>query len=131
MSISDDEKEAREWLALVIRSHSTYESVSHLARTTLALLDRPVMPRPEDVPEGVLTALFWAASPTQGTVVERGRVIYRELYAALTKREPLGWGIKAADGTLEGAFIQRSDAERYLQRHSGSRIVRLVEATDD
>lgn len=73
MTISEqDEREARAWLNATISALADLKPGSlgahknKCARTILALLDRPVMPRPEDVPDEVLDEMWMAAAGDGG-----------------------------------------------------------------
>lgn len=131
-----DEREAREWLSrmasgesegLTIGVHSTSN-----ARTILALLDRR-MPRPEELDDDDIKAAMarWETTNDGGFT----RTVYRALWDRYNPppapKKVEMWAIKSARGEPGGVFLQKSDAERCLERASGSRIVRLVEASDD
>jgi hypothetical protein len=86
MNISDAEKQAREWLKRI----QVFEANREYARTILALLDRRVMPRPEDVPVPVQHAMQHAYDHCPaGRGLDAMMAAYRALYDAPTKREPV------------------------------------------
>lgn len=80
MTISKDEREARDWLAMIIRSHSTYQREPEIARTILAPLDRPVMPAPDEVPDDVWDQCVYAERMAGKDPYLRAQAAYRALY---------------------------------------------------
>ena len=141
MTISEqDEREARLWLAHAenrqkqnIGKYKYVENddVRHRA-TILALLDRRVMPRPEDVEEIV----FWKAAEATGSTRSFAPYIanaYRVIYDHYNPQpEPVkveAWGIAAPTGEIIHVRATE-DAARQRAQHCPDdvRIVRLVEA---
>ena len=79
MTISkDDEREAREWL----ERYSVARPAPHRrnVRTILALLDRRVMPAPDEVPYAVLMQMHHAFTTYEGGSAPSMRAAYRALY---------------------------------------------------
>lgn len=138
----EDETQAREWLARAINTwrpgggdcrYSKEDDVRY-RNIIRALLDRPVMPHPDDVPDGVLHDIWQASLPTYGgTVSERGHRIYTAAYDALTKREPVkveAWAVFWDDAYIS-TYSTRADAQRNAAGNPRARIVHLVEADHD
>ena len=134
----DDEREAREWLAMIMRSHSTYQCEPDIASTLLALLDRPVMPKPEEVPDDVrarMAAAYEAAKKYNpdpyGTPMMAALQVHHDHYTAPPKPAKVeAWAVVWADGHRT-AFTYRQDAETCVAngpKSAPGRIVRLVEA---
>ena len=133
MTITDDEREAREWLKHA--EHFEYlddEDAKHRA-TILALLDAPRLPKPGTIPLEVLDAMFNAASdnPPDSSIPDMAAA-YRALYDHYTKpaepKKGIAWHV--VKGTNWVAYDTRQAAEQY-QRQFGGRIVKLVEDRDD
>lgn len=137
MTISKDEREAREWFAEYVNNggwqYPTAYAINKL-RTILALLDRPAMPAPDEVPDEVLNKMQgeWYRSDINGGVgFDMMRAAYRALYdhynppPAPAKVE--AWAVVGVCGNRVMCPTE-ADAKAISPRHPGSRIVRLVEA---
>jgi hypothetical protein len=131
MSMSADERKARVWLAQVTgQTHYLADDDARHRATILALLDRPVMPRPEDVPAEVIGAMCAAYRNCDTGQFRKMRAAIKVLHDALTKREPVkveAWAVicEANDHLLD-IYKAKHDAKRNAT--PGSRIVHLVEA---
>lgn len=77
----DDERAAREWLDNYKNHISGIDGEKHID-LILRLLDRPTLPRPEDVPDEALNAMLgkWFYSPDQDGNDGGMRAAYRALY---------------------------------------------------
>ena len=132
MTITDDEREAREWL----RNKADHKGhpYSDKCRTILALLDAPRMPRPDEVPDEVLDKALnelWVESPS----VSDMRAAYRALYDHYTSppqpKKVEAWAVVWPHYTA--AFTDREDAEACAAsgpQGAPCRIVKLVEDRD-
>ena len=134
MSISDNERELREYLGRIVsggpRIVDTIQAVN-----LLALLDRPVMPTPEDVPAKVLDDAWMAAVKRGGGFLGMQDAI-KVLHDWRTKpAEPVkveAWAVLWPSGTLENVVVSRESAKRLASSLSQpGRIVHLVEADRD
>jgi hypothetical protein len=136
MSISDaDEQKVREWLRHLMEPGATTKAWASHAATILALLDRRVMPRPEEVPQVVLLKMLSAHHKRldePGPHYECQRAAYRALYDWATKREPVkveAWAAVDEDGIW--AVDKDERTVRDILAHKDCRIVHLVEADHD
>ena len=97
--MTDEQKEAVEWLRYVADTNvPEWAKRAEHARTILAMLAGPRLPRPEDVPEHVLEKMWWATAPN-GSHCDVARATYRALYdhytAPRTKTVEV-WRVEAA-----------------------------------
>lgn len=138
MTISDDdEKQAREWLSAATATYSGCGDAKHRA-TILALLDRPTMPGPDEVPDDVLEEMHraWLASRLGDDALDF-RAAIKVLHDWRTKpaepRKVEAWAVLwPAAGTMT-LCDSKEKAEISHKQIGGSRIVHLreVESTDD
>ena len=123
-----DEREAREWLKR--RANGDEPAWADHARTILALLDRPRMPRPEDVPDEALYA-FTDVWDNHTTEREPARLAYRALYDHYNPppapKKVEAWAVVLADGRVI-ACADKEHAEWAARDTPPHRIVHLVEA---
>ena len=126
-----DEREAREWLLNLVNNWPRL-SDRH-ARTILALLDRPRLPKPHEVPDDLLTQM---TSEFCAKVVEYApryamRAAYRTLYDHYTAppapKKVEAWGVRDKTG-LVGTAERQDDAKAWAKQSAGRWVVRLVEA---
>ena len=142
MSINGDEREAREWLERAINAwrpgggdyrYSKKDDAKHRA-TILALLDRPVMPRPEDVPSALYRAMV-RANDQEAIDILGLQAAYRVAYDHYTKRKPVKvetWVLVMPTGKMVAQGSREYVTEWHAHRdYIGSRIVHLVEADHD
>lgn len=127
MTITDDEREAREWLKHA--EHFEYlddEDAKHRA-TILALLDAPRMPRPEDVPASVMVPI----ADRFGFPYADFRCLYRALYDHYTAPPPKveAWCVMWPDNYIS-VHADEAQAKRNAEGNPKARIVKLVEARD-
>lgn len=127
---TDDEREVMDW----ITRHAALDNDgwrSKYARTLLALLDRPVLPRPEDVPDAVLDRMDDALNGIGQKYREAVRSAYRALYDHYTAppapKKVEAWGVRDKTG-LVGTAERQDDAEAWAKQSAGRWVVRLVEA---
>ena len=131
--INDDEREAREWLRHAENFQYLYEKDAKHRATILALLDRPPLPRPEDVSYDALYAFtdIWDNHTTEH---DPARLAYRAFYnhyAQPPAPKPLGWAVLGAfDYGGPVLFYDKQNAIVFSNKYGG-RIVKLVEDRDD
>ena len=134
-TITDDEREAREWLKHA--EHFEYlddDDAKHRA-TILALLDAPRMPRPDEVPDEVLDKALnelWVESPSVSDMRAAYRALYDHYTAPPKPQKVEAWAVVWPHYTA--AFTDREDAEACAAngpQGAPCRIVKLVEADDD
>lgn len=130
---ADDEREAREWLKR--RANGDEPAWADHARTILALLDRPRMPRPEEVPAKVIDKMWMDAAAhgggKHGMEIALG-VHYDHYNPPPAPKKVEAWGIVAPNGEIIHVR-QTEDAARQRAKYCPDdvRIVHLVEADHD
>ena len=110
--MTDEQKEAVEWLRASIEESNPQGMWTRRAHTILALLAEPRLPRPEDVPTHVLDAMDMARLDSKGGCVTSLRDGYRALYdhytAPRTKTVSV-WRLEFAyKKPPEGPWVPRS-----------------------
>jgi alcohol dehydrogenase YqhD (iron-dependent ADH family) len=137
MSISEaDEQKVREWLRHLMEPGATSKAAASHAATILALLDRPVMPRPEEVPAEVLDRMevaYWDTQPGSG--FDDVRAAIKVLREWATKREPVkveAWAIATPSGEIVATYrTEEAARKRAMQCVPDVRVTRIVEADHD
>ena len=119
---TNEQKEAVEWLRRCTRISfsSDDEFVRHRA-TILAMLAEPRLPKPEDVPDEVYEAMWWAMGSNVcldrlpgrvRTHVETGREVYQKFYNHYTQpptKIVMVWHVEYVDSKGEPAInVKRS-----------------------
>ena len=130
MTISDDEREAREWLRNAdCGAHGYAERAKHRA-TILALLDRPVMPRPEEVPVKVIARMN--AIHAEMSMRAAIQVLHDWCTKPAEPRKVEAWAVVTKCGN-RFLYTHRRLAEAAAENAIEPRIVHLreVEASDD
>lgn len=134
----DDEREAREWANTVLQNSEVYNVDDAVAaRTILALLDRPVMPHPADVPDEVWQTAndtFHRFAYTVPGIQAAYRVLYDHHHQPPAPVKVEAWGIAGDNGEIVATYRSRASAEKRLPIcANGCRIVHLreVEAEHD
>lgn len=134
--MTEEERKARVWLAQATgpTHYLAVDDDKHRA-TILALLDRPVMPRPEEVPVPVLQNMAGAAADGDG-VADGMRAAIKVLHDWRTKpaepRKVEAWAVKMDDGDTELFRCFGVATARRLQLGLGDdRIVHLREVEAD
>lgn len=115
-TITDDEREAREWLDRICDGNKH-------ARTVWRLLNAPRLTRPEDVPNEVIATMI-KANTLRG--MRAALHVHYDHYTA-PPRKVEAWGIVGHDGTIDAVKLTEEDAQTWA---GGRRIVRLVEDRD-
>ena len=124
----DDLRAAREWLQNHTGDFYGRDAARHTA-TILRLLDRPVMPRPEELNDDDIKAAMarWEKHNDGGFT----RTVYRALWDRYnpppSKQKVEAWAVVFPDGT-SAAYTDEGCA-RFASGSTG-RIIKLVEADD-
>lgn len=130
MTITDDEREAREWLKSWASSRSAM--AAKYGRTILALLDAPRMPRPEDVPPHVLEKMLrvYFMRREEATDFDDMRAAYRALYDHYTAPPPKveAWALVNEATGYRVYFDTLAEAQK--NHRPGILLVKLVEDRD-